>query len=258
MPRLAQVDGGRDPVLFGSASMASMVAAERASRIGVVRKDIAQQSRLHAQSSEKARSATLLPRGSGLKAITRAEERLAKTIDGFEADAQAADRSRRRGGGPHFANPKSSSSEQIMDEEPGSRIRWENASQHAAARRAGMSASRLGWGEHARIILFGGRTASGGLGSLAVFDPQSLRWVTEKTPVLPFDGPCPDAAEPRLGHTSSAIGRHQLLIFGGVDGYGRLLDVSQRCRILQVTGSCFAAHIPALLPYAHTPSPLNA
>jgi hypothetical protein len=83
-------------------------------------------------------------------------------------------------------------------------------------------------------VIIGGRMANGSLGALAVYDPDSLRWVTESTPVLPYGAPSPDAAEPRVGHTASRIGRHTLLVFGGADEHGRILDERQRCRLLQV------------------------
>ena len=85
----------------------------------------------------------------------------------------------------------------------------DNGPHHA---RVGMSLTRLGSGESARIVLFGGFEGEEFADStLQCYWPSEMRWCTmaERGAVR---GRLP---APRAGHSASAIGRHQMLMLGG-------------------------------------------
>ena len=90
----------------------------------------------------------------------------------------------------------------------------------APSARVGMSLTRLGWGEHARLVLYGGYE-EGGFASSALyfFDPLAMCWLDEAAAGTTLGKPPP----PRAGHTANGFGRHTMLIFGG-RGEAGLLD----------------------------------
>ena len=88
--------------------------------------------------------------------------------------------------------------------------------------RVGMTVSCMGCGEHAKMVVFGGSKQSGLLGGLAVLDVKERRWCTNELQLRGVP------AQPREGHTAGVIGRHALLIFGGVDSSGQLLQGRRR------------------------------
>ena len=90
----------------------------------------------------------------------------------------------------------------------------------APSARVGMSLTRLGWGEHARLVLYGGYE-EGGFASSALyfFDPLAMCWLDEAAAGTTLGKPPP----PRAGHTANGFGRHTMLVFGG-RGEAGLLD----------------------------------
>ena len=86
----------------------------------------------------------------------------------------------------------------------------------APSARVGMSLTRLGWGEHARLVLYGGYEEHGFASSdLHFFDPLAMCWLEEST--------LGKSPPPRAGHTANGFGRHTMLVFGG-RGEPGLLD----------------------------------
>ena len=78
--------------------------------------------------------------------------------------------------------------------------------------RVGMSLTRLGWGDHARLVLYGGYEEHGFASSnLHYFDPLKLSWVAEAEAGNTLGTSPP----PRAGHTANGFGRHTMLVFGG-------------------------------------------
>ena len=90
----------------------------------------------------------------------------------------------------------------------------------APSARVGMSLTRLGWGEHARLVLFGGYEEHGYASSdLHYFDPLAMCWLDEAEAGSTLGKSPP----PRAGHTANGFGRHTMLVFGG-RGEAGLLD----------------------------------
>ena len=84
--------------------------------------------------------------------------------------------------------------------------------------RVDMTLTRLGWGDHARLVLFGGFEDTGFSSTeIQLFDPLSMRWCGQDE-----FGTIGTPPTPRAGHTASAFGRHLMLVFGGRGETGTL------------------------------------
>lgn len=85
--------------------------------------------------------------------------------------------------------------------------------------RVGASLSRVGAGQMARLILFGGFEEGGQFASnqVELFDPSAMRWCTPAERGAVRGRP----PAPRAGHSASAMGRHHLIVFGGRGERGR-------------------------------------
>ncbi len=143
---------------------------------------------------------------------------------------------------PHYAAPTigDGNSSGVV----GSRMRWAslagNGQAASALQRSDMTMSTLGWGKHARLILFGGWTDSG-LGGLGVLRCEAdllhggVQLALEnhgETPVLSESQRA--AASTRYGHATGNITRHTVVLFGGLDAAGQLVDTEDCCRLLSL------------------------
>ena len=98
--------------------------------------------------------------------------------------------------------------------------------------RRGSSLSKIGWGEHTLLIVLGGREEQTGiswpnLNGLDAFNTHTGQWCTDSVQV--YGGP----PKPRTGHAAGNIGRHTLLVYGGVDGEGNLHEGGDLDSMLQ-------------------------
>ena len=88
--------------------------------------------------------------------------------------------------------------------------------------RAEATMTRIGTGETAALVLFGGRDAAGLVpADVHLFDPSELRWCTPAELDTAIIGEMP---APRAGHSASCIGRHLILYFGGQIAGGAYSD----------------------------------
>ena len=92
----------------------------------------------------------------------------------------------------------------------------------APSARVGMSLTRMGWGEHARLVLYGGYEEHGFASSdLHYFDPSNMCWLDQEEAGSTLGTPPP----PRAGHTANGFGRHTMLVFGGRGETGLLNEL---------------------------------
>ena len=133
---------------------------------------------------------------------------------------------------PHFAKRKKAV-EQGGRERPGSprdprqfAIGWQLVSPNfeSPTARTEATLSRIGAGEGAVLVLFGGRDAA----SLAppvlhLFDPREGTWSSPSQMNMELSGEPPSA---RAGHTAGNFGRHLVLIYGGKTASGLSDEVS--------------------------------
>ena len=133
---------------------------------------------------------------------------------------------------PHFAKRKKAV-EQGGRERPGSprdprqfAIGWQLVSPNfeSPTARTDATLSRIGAGEGAVLVLFGGRDAA----SLAppvlhLFDPREGTWSSPAQLNMELSGEPPSA---RAGHTAGNFGRHLVLVYGGKTASGLSDEVS--------------------------------
>lgn len=79
--------------------------------------------------------------------------------------------------------------------------------------RMGATLTRIGAGDTALLLLFGGKDERGLCdAALALFDPLHMRWCSSEEVGAVLHGAPPS---PRVGHSASTVGRHLIIYFGG-------------------------------------------
>ena len=122
---------------------------------------------------------------------------------------------------PHYATPRCS-----KDKASESTVRWEPLAQQLPFRAVGTRSCVLGWGGHARIILFGGHDVadSASLCGLTVLECQTPHTPSEvadgdrvdvrpdvSTRVEPAGGD--EVATPRVGHAAGALSEYPCTLY---------------------------------------------
>ena len=100
------------------------------------------------------------------------------------------------------------------DRSLGSAVAWHSHDMELSpSGRAEASLTRIGAGESARLVLFGGVDASGPVPpALHLFDPHESRWSSPEHCGRSLLGTPPSA---RAGHSATRLGRHLIIYYGG-------------------------------------------